>query len=91
MTRTNSVIFVALALTAAVSGQQAPIGYDDTPMQPNGKWRVHDGTRPHPSIVTPPPAPNAPAARPPMRWCCLVRESDLSAWQMADGSAATWR
>ena len=48
MTHNKSVIFVALALTAAVSGQQAPIGYDDTPMQPNGKWRVHDGTRPYP-------------------------------------------
>ena len=35
-------------LHVAVSAQQAPIGYDDTPMQPNGKWRVHDGTRPYP-------------------------------------------
>ena len=43
MTRINFVICVALALTTAVSGQQAPIGYDDTPMQPKGKWRVHDG------------------------------------------------
>ena len=59
MTHINSVIFVALVLTAAVSGQQAPIGYDDTPMQPNGKWRVHDGTRPYPPIVTPPPARRA--------------------------------
>ena len=75
MTRINSVIFVALVLTAAVSGQQAPIGYDDTPMQPNGKWRVHDGARPHPPIVTPPPAPNAPLPAPRMRSSCSVRET----------------
>ncbi len=23
-------------------GQQASVGYDDTPLQPDGKWRVHD-------------------------------------------------
>ena len=34
-------------------GQQAPVGYDDTPRQPNGKWRVHDGKRPQPRIVAP--------------------------------------
>jgi hypothetical protein len=34
---------VAAAVSAALlQGQQAPIGYDDTPMQPDGKWRVHD-------------------------------------------------
>ena len=38
-----------------ISGPQAPTGYDDTPMQPNGKWRIHDGKRPQPAIVTPPP------------------------------------
>src|SRR4051794_16663702 len=37
-------------------GQPAPVGYDDTPMQPNGKWHIHDGKRPQPPVVTPPPA-----------------------------------
>ena len=23
-----------------------PVGYDDTPFLPGGKWRVHDGKRP---------------------------------------------
>ena len=32
--------------------QQAPTGYDDTPMQPDGKWRVHDITRPRPPVVS---------------------------------------
>ena len=70
MTRINSVICVALALTVAVSGQQAPIGYDDTPMQPNGKWRVHDGTRPYPPIVTRARGSDAPAAAPSDARCC---------------------
>ena len=55
MTHSKSVMLIALMMTATASGQQAPIGYDDTPMQPNGKWRVHDGTRPYPVIITPPP------------------------------------
>jgi len=31
----------------------ANIGYDNTPMLPNSQWRVHDGTRPQPRIITP--------------------------------------
>ena len=31
-----------------VLSQQAPIGYDDTPMQPDGRWKVHDSKRPRP-------------------------------------------
>ena len=29
-------------------------GYTDTPMQPDGKWHVHDPNRPKPEVVTPP-------------------------------------
>lgn len=89
MTKTNLVMLVALALTATASGQQAPIGYDDTPMQPNGKWRVHDGTRPYPVVVT--VAPAAMPAPPPSDAIVLLgTNDDLSAWQMTDGSPATW-
>ena len=42
-----------MAAALSVSSQQPKIGYDDTPMQPNGKWHVHDGTRPQPKMVTP--------------------------------------
>ena len=89
MTHSKSIMLMVLMLTAAASGQQAPVGYDDTPMQPNGKWRVHDGTRPHPAIVTP-PASNVPAAAPSDAIVLLGTGDDLGAWQMADGSAATW-
>ena len=30
-----------------------PIGYQDTPMLPGGKWHVHDSARPQPIEVTP--------------------------------------
>ena len=30
-----------------------PIGYSDTPIIPGSKWRVHDGNRPQPPVVTP--------------------------------------
>jgi hypothetical protein len=89
MTHSKSIMLMVLTLTASASGQQAPVGYDDTPMQPNGKWRVHDGTRPHPAIVTP-PASNVPAAAPSDAIVLLGTGDDLGAWQMADGSAATW-
>ena len=65
--------FVACILAGAVmSAQQtqtppaqpppAPTGYQDTPMQPNGKWHIHDGTRPQPRVVTPGPLRVAGAA-----------------------------
>lgn len=31
----------------------AQLGYEDTPFLPGGRWRVHDGNRPQPSVVTP--------------------------------------
>lgn len=89
MTKTESVVLIVFMFTAAASGQQASIGYDDTPMQPNGKWRVHDGTRPYPAIVTTSSA-GAPVPAPSDAIVLLGAGDDLGAWQMADGSAATW-
>lgn len=90
MTHSKSLVLIALTLTVTASGQQAPVGYDDTPMQPNGKWRVHDGTRPHPAIITPPSPGDSPVAPPSDAIVLIGTGDDLSAWQMADGSAATW-
>jgi hypothetical protein len=85
------VLIVLMVSAAAVSAQQpAPIGYDDTPMQPNGKWRVHDGTRPYPALVTAPPGADAPTPAPSDAIVLVGAGDDLGAWQMADGSAATW-
>jgi hypothetical protein len=82
---------MALAvLTAVVSvrSQQPKLGYDDTPMQPNGKWHIHDGARPQPRIVTPGATPGA---APSDATVLLGAGTDASAWQMsADKSPVSW-
>ena len=91
MTHHKSMILIALALAATAAAQQpAPIGYDDTPMQPNGTWRVHDGKRPYPAVVTAPPAGDISVPAPSDAIVLLGSRDDLSAWQMNDGSAPTW-
>ena len=49
-----AVLLVAAAIPV-LTQQQNQLGYDDTPMHPSGKWRVHDSKRPQPPIVTPGP------------------------------------
>ena len=69
---------------------QSPLGYDDTPMQPNGKWHVHDPKRPQPRVVTPGPAPE-PSPAPSDAIVLLGKGADVSAWQMsADRTPVTW-
>jgi hypothetical protein len=77
-------------LMKAFAGSQAPVGYDDTPMQPNGKWRVHDGRRPQPPIVASRVTNDVPVPAPADAVVLLGTGSDLGAWQMTDGSAPTW-
>jgi hypothetical protein len=85
-----STLLVAVA-TAPLVGQQqeqqSPLGYDDTPMQPNGKWHIHDAKRPQPRVVTP---GKAPAAAPSDATVLLGSGNDLGAWQMTDGKPVTW-
>jgi hypothetical protein len=88
MTKIKLSILGALILTMAASAQQAPIGYDDTPMQPNGKWRVHDGKRPYPRLVTSAIADSA--AAPSDAIVLLGPADNLDAWQMPDGAPASW-
>ena len=70
--------------------QQAPVGYDDTPMQPNGKWRIHDGKRPQPRWSRPGRRAASPVTAPPDATVLVGTRDDLSAWQMMDGSPVTW-
>jgi hypothetical protein len=83
---------VVLALAGSLLAQQAPVGYDDTPMQPGGRWRIHDGTRPQPRMVTPGiTGEMSPAPAPQDAIVLLGKGDDLSAWQMTtDGSPVTW-
>lgn len=78
-----------LAVAAVATAQQAKLGYDNTPMQPDGKWRIHDGTRPQPVMVT--PGPSAGMAAPPSDAIVLLGpDGNLSAWQGPDGKPAAW-
>jgi 3-keto-disaccharide hydrolase len=81
---------IAVATAGLIAQQKAPVGYDDTPMQPNGKWRIHDGNRPQPRVVNPGPAPAAPLNVPADATVLIGANGDLSAWQMDNGSPATW-
>jgi Domain of Unknown Function (DUF1080) len=74
---------------AAAPAAQAPTGYKDTPMQPNGKWHIHDDDRPRPAVVTPGPFVGLPA--PSDAIVLLGAGQDLGKWQMQDGGGpVTW-
>ena len=93
MTRTHYMSMCAAVVRMSVAtaiGQQSPVGYDDTPMQPNGQWRVHDGRRPQPPVVAPGGRNDAAVPPPADATVLLGSRDDLSGWQMTDGSAATW-
>jgi len=81
---TAAVLAVAVV---SVSSQQPKIGYDDTPMQPNGKWHIHDGKRPQPRIVTPGATPGAAPADAKV---LLGTGADTGAWQTTDGKPIPW-
>lgn len=86
------VIALLLAFAAALpvlTQQQNQMGYDDTPMQPSGKWRVHDSKRPQPRVITPGPAAE-PVGVPSDATVLVGPGADLGAWQMADGKPVTW-
>ena len=79
---------LVFAVTGHPAGRQAPVGYDDTPMQPNGRWHIHDGKRPQPAIVT--PGAMSPAPAPQGAIVLVGAGADRSAWQMMNGAAVSW-
>lgn len=66
------------------SPQEHPVGYTDTPYLPGGTWRVHDATRPAPTVVTP-----GECGAPPSDAIVLFDGKDLSAWT-SGGKPAGW-
>ena len=65
-------------------------GFQDTPMQPDGKWHVHDPARPQPPIVTP-GATFSENAKPPADAIVLFDGKDLSQWTDRKGEPAPWK
>ena len=56
-------------------------------MIPGQKWRVHDGTRPQPRVVTPSDVPGGA----PSDATVLFDGKDLSAWTNLKGEPARWK
>src|SRR3954463_7629015 len=86
------IMLVAAVCFAADAAAPTPgqLGYDDTPMQPNGRWHIHDSKRPQPPVVTPAGGSAEPVAAPADATILIGAGNDFSAWQMMDGSPVTW-
>lgn len=85
----KALLFCVVSLSAltfaATALQDQPVGYDDTPLLPNSKWRVHDKMRPVPAVVQPGEQNSAPSDA-----IVLFDGKDLSKW--TDGSKeARWK
>lgn len=71
----------AASVATQESGHGGPVGYDDTPMIPGQRWRVHDRTRPVPPVVDPGSASTASRpGEPPSDALVLFDGRDLSKW-----------
>ncbi len=66
----------------------ANLGYDDTPVIPGSTYKVHDGSRPQPRIVT----PAATCCGAPSDAIKLFDGTNLAGWVSArDGAPAKWK
>ncbi|MCC7490933.1 MAG: DUF1080 domain-containing protein [Fimbriimonadaceae bacterium] len=70
----------------------ANVGYDDTPVIPGSIYKVHDGERPQPRVVTPGTASTQDApGTVPSDAVVLFDGSSLAGWvSLKDGSPAPW-
>jgi len=67
------------------------VGFQDTPLQPDSKWHVHDPARPQPPVVTPGKSFSENAA-PPSDAIVLFDGKDLSHWRdKKTGGDPAWR
>jgi hypothetical protein len=89
----KKIVLFAFALIAAavLRAEDAPkpkphLGYQDTPMQANGKWHVHDGERPQPTVVTPGEQPG----QAPSDAIVLFDGKDTEKWCDGKGQPSKW-
>jgi hypothetical protein len=89
--------FLGALCVAVAHGEEekAPTGYTDTPLLPGSQWRVHDGNRPHPPVVTPGTCSTGDSTgdqpgKPPSDATVLFDGNNLDAWQAEKGGPAKW-
>ena len=87
-----AIAFLTLAAIAQQPSSKPKFGYQDTPMLPGGKWHVHDGTRPQPTIVTPGTSStqDAPGTAP-SDATVLFDGKDLARWSDGKSGPARWK
>ncbi len=91
-----TILLATLAASTTVRAQKfievvtnGVAGFQDTPMQPDGKWHVHDPARPQPPVVT--PGTFSENATPPSDAVVLFGGKDLSQWRdKKTGGPALW-
>jgi hypothetical protein len=67
------------------SPENEQLGFSNTPVLPDSGYRVHDGTRPQPAIVSP-----GSNGGPPADATVLFDGSSLDAWESIEGGPALW-
>ena len=80
---------LALSVFAADPAKPKKEGYTDTPMEPGGKWHVHDPDRPNPRIITPAQSGTQDkAGTAPSDAIVLFDGKDTSHWQSTENGQA---
>ena len=99
MARQSALMFASFTMMLSFSlnvlawqeKDKPKLGYSDTPMQPYGKYRVHDGTRPQPVVIVPGTGSTQEApGKAPSDAVVLFDGTDLSRWT-SDGKPAKAR
>ena len=84
---------VLMSMQRAVGGEtniDGIAGFQDTPLEPDGKWHVHDPARTQPPVVTPGNSFSQGAAAPSDAEV-LFAGKGLEKWQSMSGGNATWK
>lgn len=84
-------VLLPLLVAGATTLRCEPVeGITDTPLEPGGKWHVHDPARPQPVVVTP-AATFSQAAPAPADAEVLFDGHGLAKWINARGTPANWQ
>jgi len=72
--------------------QGKKLGYDDTPVLPGMKYKVHDNDRPQPRVIYPGTASTQDKPGiPPSDAIILFDGASIAGWESMDGSPAKWK